>query len=441
MKKVVVSKYVEKLFETPADMSCWCGYYNYDPLDADARLLLCGKAGEDGCAPRRGQTIELGLFDLSTGDWRRIGETDSWNWQQGAMQQWVDGTRKVVYNSSAGNHLVSVIRDTDTGAEKQVRWPVYGLLPGGGASLSLDLERSYWCRAYHYQSVVNEEADGPVLESDGIFLTDLEHNTRRRIVSIQDVIATDWRPSFDSCKHWLEHIMISPSGRRFCFLHRYSSAENVYSYKTRLFIADADGSGLKIVPGWDGVDWSHFGWRGDDGFAIYSYRGYRRPVAGDLGSLLRSPLKLMLKLYNAATWRWLPYSVSRALNGKRQYYQLYSVGENNEAVPLGAIESSMFRIDGHPSFTADGRYMITDSYPDRKGFQKLIVYDTVSGKSLLLAKLFAGLRDTPASCDLHPKLSRDNSRVCVDTAYDGRHHVIVFKLNWDLISEKLKQRG
>ena len=441
MNKIILSQYLEQEFETDSDASYWFGYYNYDPLSLDSDLLLCGRIEQDGGAPQNGQTIEVGFFNTKTGDWNPINRTDSWNWQQGAMTQWLPGEKnesKIIFNTSRARHLKSIIVDIVSGETRVINWAIYGLTPDGRKSISLDLERSYWCRAYHYQSVANPEKEGRVVAGDGIFEIDLQNNTRRLIIDINDILAMDAEEDFDKKKHWLEHIMINPSGTRFCFLHRYSSVDNVYSYKTRLFLANIDGSGLSIVPGWENVDWSHFGWRGDNGFAIYTYQGYRHPISGNLKNIVHSPLKLGIKLYNAFTYRYLPYSLSKKLNGKRQYYQLYSIGDNNQAKLTDTIESSLFCIDGHPSFTTDGRYMITDSYPDRKGYQRLIVYDTITKKGILIAKLFAGLKGTPASCDLHPKLSRDNQKLCVDTAYDGRHHMLVFKLNWSLISNVLK---
>ena len=92
-------------------------------------------------------------------------------------------------------------------------------------------------------------------------------------------------------------------------------------------------------------------------------------------------------------------------------------------------------IDGHPSFTNSGQYMITDSYPDRQQMQRLIIYNTINGKGKIVGRFFANYKGNPSSCDLHPKLSRDNQFVVVDTAFDEKHHIIVYKIDWDKICE------
>ena len=81
--------------------------------------------------------------------------------------------------------------------------------------------------------------------------------------------------------------------------------------------------------------------------------------------------------------------------------------------------------------------MITDSYPWKDGYQRLMVYDTQTRKSLVLARLNAYYRGNPASCDLHPKLCKDNRYLVVDTAFDEHHHMLMFELDWNLIKKTI----
>lgn len=116
---------------------------------------------------------------------------------------------------------------------------------------------------------------------------------------------------------------------------------------------------------------------------------------------------------------------------------MYNLDKCNNAVLIDTIESGLFDIDGHPSFTEDGRYMITDSYPDKKGYQRLIVYDTITHKGLIIARLYAYYKGNPASCDLHPKMCKNNNYLAVDSAYDEHHHLLLFKLDWEKIKNKI----
>ncbi len=135
----------------------------------------------------------------------------------------------------------------------------------------------------------------------------------------------------------------------------------------------------------------------------------------------------------------IPYQLSRLLHGKRHHYQYYRMNKHGAFYLYDCYEDNNLCIDGHPIFTRDGRYMVTDSYPDKEQMQRLIVLDTVTKKSLIIARLFANYYRNPSSCDLHPKLSVDNDYLVVDTAFDSKHHMIVFKLNWNEIKVKLSK--
>ena len=100
------------------------------------------------------------------------------------------------------------------------------------------------------------------------------------------------------------------------------------------------------------------------------------------------------------------------------------------------FDSKYCRIDGHPSFTRDGTWMLTDTYADKQSWQSLYVYDINRRKATILARFFAFYNGNPASCDLHPKLCNNNNFVVVDTAYNNKHHMIVFKIDWQQISSR-----
>lgn len=440
MKSRKISKYLTQEFETKDKSAEWFGYYNYDPLNHDKTRILCNRSKSEKQSIKPEDYIELGYYEIASGDWHHIDYSNAWNWQQGSMMQWLPGEEnqnKVIYNCSKDNHLIAKIKNVETGGTKEIDWSIYAITPDGKKSISIDFERSYWCRAYHYQAVANNDKEGRIIEGDGIFEIDLEKNERRLLIDIQDIIGFNPDIDFDKMKHWVEHIMINPDGTRFCFLHRYSFENNVLSYKTRLFVANIDGTGLTVIPGWNQYMWSHFGWRGNDGFSIYTYQEYRHPVSESFYNLTLSPIKLGIKLFNALTYRYLPYNLSKVLNGKRQYYQLYSLNDNNQPEMIEDIESSLFCIDGHPSFTSDGRYMLTDSYPDHNNYRRYIVYDTLTHKGMIIARMPENSDISNAACDLHPKLSMDNNYVVFDTTSIGKHSMIMLRINWPLIKKNI----
>ena len=266
----VNDNYLKLLFETDSEWSEWFGYYNYDVISKNGKYMLCNRAAFDAREITAEDSIELGFYDITNGEWHHIDYTDSFNWQQGAMLQWMpNDENKVIYNISKDGHYKSIITDINSGSKKEIDFPTYCVIPNGRYSISLNYERSYWCRAYHYQPIKNPKYDVQVAEDDGIFKVNLLTNTCERIVDIHDVIALDTAKDFGNAKHWLEHIMINKAGDRIAFLHRYSYGS---AYSTRLIICDIHGKNLCAVSGWKENDWSHFGWKGNREFVIYSVK-------------------------------------------------------------------------------------------------------------------------------------------------------------------------
>lgn len=446
MKSRKISKYLTPVFETNGDIAEWFGYYNYDPLNYNRKRMLCNRSKKESLKIEPTDTIELGYYEIETGVWHHIDYTNAWNWQQGAMMQWLPGQGnqdKVIYNCTKDNHLVARIKDVETGETKEINWSIYGITPDGKKSISLDFERSYWCRAYHYQSVANPEKEGRVVEGDGIFEIDLEKNERRLLIDINDIINCLPDKDFDKMKHWVEHIMINPDGTRFCFLHRYSSMENVLSYQTRIFVANIDGTGLTVIPDWNKFMWSHFGWQNNTDFTIYTYK---RPaiyqnldaVVSIKGDKKKPTVKHRFLKILVFVKQKLPKRLKKLIQPRINYYQHYKNDSGTYLLDENWNES-FFDIDGHPSFTSDGRYMLTDSYPDINNYRRYMVYDTVTHKGIIVAKIPENRTDCNADCDLHPKLSRDNNYVIFDNTSSGKHTMIMFKINWQIIKNKISK--
>lgn len=447
MNKIKLSQFVDIVFETPSNQfSEWFGYYNYDTLTLDHSKLLCNRITKDGVFPRADLKIEIGYYDIPSGLWHHVGESDSWNWQQGCMAQWLNDD-EIIYNSSDGNHHTAIIYNIKNNTERKINWAIYAITPDGKKSIALDMERAHWCRAYHYESVIDKKKDGPIYEDDGIFEINLENNTRKKIIPIQDIIALDYRPYFSKAKHWLEHIMINQDGTKFCVLHRFSSINNVFSYKTRLIIVDIKTLNMQCIPGWETTQWSHFGWN-HDSFSIYAYPSRKKVDESDFSAgnkietippQLKNNHASFISIIKSVIRNTVPRYILQRIKGGLTSYEYYQ--HNDKCYKLtDKFDPNPFLIDGHPSFTPDGRYMITDTYPDKHHIQRLYVYDIKTRKYLLLGSFYAYYDKTPSSCDLHPKLSKDGRYLVVDSAHDNKHHMFVFKLKWEEIREKISRQ-
>ena len=73
------------------------GYYDKCPWDATGRYVPALEAGFSDRPPGHGDNAAVGMVDLA--------ETVAWNWQQGAMLQWLpaDAERLTIYNARDGD--------------------------------------------------------------------------------------------------------------------------------------------------------------------------------------------------------------------------------------------------------------------------------------------------------------------------------------------------
>jgi len=120
------------------------GYYDKSPWDLEGRWMLALEVDFMDRPPKPGDAAIIGLVDLKEDSaFCPIAQTHAWNWQQGAMLQWLPGTsrRLIIYNSCQGGSFVSVIRDLDGGEERTLPLPVYTISHSGRWALTPNFSR------------------------------------------------------------------------------------------------------------------------------------------------------------------------------------------------------------------------------------------------------------------------------------------------------------
>jgi len=77
------------------------------------------------------ETIEIIAYDLEQKKSKILGQTRSWNWQQGAMIQWMPGSSDSdIFNTAEDNLLISkIVSIKDDSKVKRLPKPVQALNP------------------------------------------------------------------------------------------------------------------------------------------------------------------------------------------------------------------------------------------------------------------------------------------------------------------------
>lgn len=314
-----------------------------------------------------------------------VSHTSTWNWQQGAMTTWLNNYEFIHNYFDFENKVYkSKIINIKNNSSRTIDFPIYAISKDASFALTLNFSRLAKLRPdYGY---FNKECSNipKYDENDGIYYVDLNRNTQKLIISFKTLFEFHHRTEMENAWHKVNHIEISPDNKRFIFHHRWFDDEG--RKWSRLISADIDGSDLFLLS--DDVMVSHCCWRNNNEIA-----GWMRKKEGD------------------------------------HYYLL-----QDKSSDYSIIGQDSLKEDGHPSFSADGRFMLTDTYPDKARIQKLYLYDMLSSKNVELGVFFSSLKYYGEErCDLHPRFNIDNNFITFDSVFNGKR--CLYELN---ISKLLK---
>ena len=345
---------------------CFFGYYDKSPISADGRSLLFIKVRVD---VQEGDDADICVYDIVSGTNSVLGKTNSWNWQQGAMEQWIDNKTLSYnrYNVERGFYE-TVVYSIESKEERILQRATYAYNKDYSKSLSLNFHRlDILAKGYGYPF----EADSMNVSEDGIWETNVVTGETSLLLSLADVVA--YHP------HYINHVTYCPDENYVMFIHRWQ--EHGGTFTSRLLLFNKKEHSLSIVL--DNGHVSHYCWKTDRELLIYATNGRR-----EKGYML-------VDIYSGTT---------ELLTG----------------LPIE---------DGHPSYSNERRWILTDTYPDRRRYQYLFLFDTKEKQLLMVDRLHSPFKYyNDYRCDLHPRWSMDNRYIVVDNTSTGVRTLKVYKL-------------
>lgn len=371
------------------------GFHDKSPWSPDDRMLLGHQYVTPLRMPLHDDTVNVGYFSgPSYREFTVVGKSCAWNWHQGAMLQWLGLSSNIIFNNFNGKSHVAHIVDMYGKDLSVLKSPIAAVSPDGKTAVSYSFARLRGSPyGYAYANGNDPEADRLIPQNDGIHVVNIRSNERRLLFSVADLVKIKFDSSMKGAFHYISHCQFSPSGKRFKFLHRWVLNQN--QHWTRMFSCDTEGKNLHLFPTHEMV--SHVAWRDDKHLVAYA----RTRDYGD------------------------------------HYYLFEDLSDHYEIIGNNAFSS-----DGHPSFSKDGCWMLTDTYPDRSRKRFLILYDIQNEKRYDLAKLysprwFVGRKPGELiSCDLHPRWSRNNRMICFDSAHEGERSLCTLSLDRLVLGRK-----
>jgi hypothetical protein len=211
----------------------WFGYYDKLQFDPGGRYVLGMEVGFEHRQPDASDAIRIGMVDLKDQDrWIDLGETKAWCWQQGCMLQWLPGSdSEVIYNDREGARFVSHILNVKTGKKRTLPKPIYAVGPDARWAVSTDFSRLNDTRpGYGYAGIPDPHKDNLAPEQSGVWRVDLTTAKDELIVSLAQAASFPYKlGSWAGSKHKFNHLLFSPDGSRFVFLHRRRGGSNLRS--------------------------------------------------------------------------------------------------------------------------------------------------------------------------------------------------------------------
>jgi hypothetical protein len=409
--------------ETPARENCFIGFHDIIPWSPDGTCLAIHRAGPDlfrleDCR----KPIEICLWDPASGVIRAIDVTTGWNFQQGSRLQWLPGSQDtVIFNTVEDGRAVAVTRNVVTGERSMLPAAIYAISPDGKTSIAPNyVTLAQRWKAYGYPAL--EEIPVPADQgADGLWQLDLESGKECLFISTKRAAEFKGVPQTDPSSHFLSHASFSPDGSHVVFLHRFFSADG--GLFTRMIATDREARELVLLAQ---EKVSHFDWLDNETLLVWArFTGGGLAKARARGLFASRWMQPLLGLARKMTGRWKRQFLSES------YYRI-SIKDPQSRSRFGW---PLLDFDGHPMIARSHSWLVTDFYPDKSGRLPVILYNA-ERKEREDAQVFAHRprsSDTDVKCDLHPRWSRDERMVAVDTCEAGFRQIRILDVS-DIIA-------
>lgn len=373
---------------TTGPQNHFIGNYQTCPWSDSERYLLCLETTFQDRQPQAGDVAEIRLIDLNTKNLIALGQTSAWNFQQGAMQQWLSSSPDtlIIYNDRVSRHFISTIINIYSGKKSDIRFPISAVSQNGKKAISINFPRLYVMESeYGYPGGVGGYVESAHPKDDGIFLIDIQLGTSKLILSMNQLFNLFPFPKkeIQGKPMWFNHTLFNPNDTRIFFIANNQKKQKEQRY-TAAFTLNLDGSGLRnVIPYQWGV--FHFGWR--------------------------SPIELL-----ATTFYQGGEQISFIAGNEEKEYRI--LGKN------------VLTKDGGIQISPNGQWMVSDTPPDERLMRSLLLINLKTEEVFKLGEFYSPPDLTgPVRCDLQPVWNHTGTKICFNSAHEGTRQIYIMDLS------------
>ena len=382
-----------------------------------------------------------------------ITKTQTYNFPQGARQQWLSDSNQFIVNQKEENRVVSGIYDIDTKKKiSQLDQSTHILNKTAEVSYSIDFGRLHRLGGYGYAGINDQQPDEAAPAQNGIFATEIATNKSELILSIYDVVNADGKAKKSHSHHFFTHLSLNPSGDRLAFLHRYRLPDG--GEETCLMTVGVDGKDCRLL---SRGFLSHFDWKNDKQIMIWGRKN------NAVSHIRNNPL--LKNLFVRKTFGSLKNIVRPFIANSSMMTCSFLLVDDAPESDVKEIAKGVLLTDGHPMVNPRNReWLIVDTYPNDHGVRDLMLYRFSDEKTVDLGQ-YRMLDKKPSPeiidevskymkkkihvsfspeqyaftrsglhCDLHPRWFSNGNFVAFDSIHEGSRQIYAMDVSAELVA-------
>ncbi len=319
-------------------------------------------------ADRKMSSAEIFTYSFYDEEYKRISTANVVNWQQGSRLRYLNFDR-IIFNDFIDDEYCSV--EYLNSNRKIHKYPIYDA--NSEIGISLDFNRLGYLRpGYGYTRKPMKQ----IGENDcAIRVFSMSDDSEIFSITYGHLIGCIGKNVIlQNC--YVNHISLSPSGNKFMFFF-----VEIERNRHMCYLCVCENNKLTCLEKERSA--SHYTWKNDNELLVTTYDEHHK--CG---------------------------------------YFLYNLLEKTRVQLL----SNSLLYDGHPTYIND--YLIlSDTYPDKTGHQKLLLINTNTNNIETLAEIYSTIKHIGVCrCDLHPRFLKSVQKACIDADIDGRRKIYIIDI-------------
>lgn len=382
---------------TPEDGFYIHTFFDICPFSPSQNYLAVNRFPFQDRDPVLGDTVDVCIIDLENETIETVYTTKGWGVQIGANLNWGLTDRYLYTNDVIDNQGVCVRIDLEKNETKAFSGPMYHLAPDESCVIGFPLDLiNATQRGYGVpETPLTKYLSPGTSVSEGLWRTDLKTNKKTLLLSLSEMEKhVPERNQLTGGTYYFFHSKFNRQNNRIMQVVRYLVEDGEKKQRNPMvFTFKVDATDIQEAVTLE--QWSHGGhhpnWHPDGEHLIMN-----------LSLEKGQPLRFCQVRYDGSEFKVL---------------------------------SEKYVGSGHPSITPDGKYMLTDSYvnkkfADEKDEVPIRLIDLDAQEETEICRIYTlGPNLKTLRCDPHPAWDRSFSKVCFNGAPNGARQVFIAELS------------